>query len=127
MKFRFRTDDGLILVKAELWGPNGSNVATLALDTGATATLISQALLIYLGYDPSLQAERAQITTGSGVEFVPKVTVEKIKTLGRNHLDFPVLSHNLPPNAGVEGLLGLDFLRGKILKVDFQKGEIELG
>jgi hypothetical protein len=32
----------------------------------------------------------------------------------------------LPPGAGVDGLLGLDFLRGQSLTIDFRSGEITL-
>jgi hypothetical protein len=36
------------------------------------------------------------------------------------------LGHTLPPSAGVDGLLGLDFFRGQVLTVDFHKGMIAL-
>ena len=93
-------------MSAELWGPAGSAVLRLALDTGATSTVISVALLVAVGYDPALVSECVQITTGSGVEFVPRVTLDKIVTLGQERMGFPVLGHTLPPSAGVDGLLG---------------------
>jgi hypothetical protein len=37
-----------------------------------------------------------------------------------------VLSHALPPTTGIDGLLGLDFLRGSVLTIDFQNGQIDL-
>ena len=36
MSVPFDPQQGLIIVRAELWGPNGSGVLRLALDTGAT-------------------------------------------------------------------------------------------
>jgi hypothetical protein len=45
---------------------------------------------------------------------------------GYNLLHFSVLSHALPPVAGVDGLLGLDFFRGQILTLDFRGGHITL-
>jgi predicted aspartyl protease len=126
VKFHFRADSGLIVVQVEIWGPVGNTMLQLALDTGATTSLISQSRLIFLGYDPSVQANRVQITTGSSVEFAARISVDMIKALGRTSVSFPVIAHNLPPNTGIDGLLGLDFLRGKVLRVDFQKGEIEL-
>lgn len=127
MKFSFHPDSGLVLVQAQIWGPVGNAFFTLALDTGATATLVSQSRLMKLGYDPAIQPERVQIITGSSVEFVPRIEVERITSLGRTSILFPVIAHNLPPNSGIDGLLGLDFLRSKVLHVDFEKGEIELG
>ena len=126
MSCRFDPQQGLIIVGAELWGPTGSAVLRLALDTGATSTVISVALLVAVGYDPAWVSERVQITTGSGVEFAPRVTLDKIVTLGQERMGFPVLGHTLPPSAGVDGLLGLDFLRGQQLTVDFRNGQLTL-
>jgi hypothetical protein len=37
-----------------LWGPSGSAVLRLALDTGATSTVVNVGLVVALGYDPAL-------------------------------------------------------------------------
>ena len=126
MPFSFDPQEGLIVVRAELTGPTGSALLRLALDTGATWTLINVAVLVSIGYDPALMPERLQVTTGSGVEFVPHLNLSKISALGQHRADFPVLCHTLPPTAAVDGLLGLDFLRGQILTIHFQKGSITL-
>ncbi|MCI0335779.1 MAG: hypothetical protein L0228_21440 [Planctomycetes bacterium] len=89
-------------------------------------TLVNAAPLVALGYDPALSAHRTQVTTGSGIEFVPELNVAKIEALDLERTDFPVLCHTLPPSAGVDGLLGLDFLRGRRLCIDFRTGEISL-
>jgi predicted aspartyl protease len=126
MSFFFDADDGLIIVRTELFGPSGNIFLRLALDTGATATMINAGPLATVGYDPALAPERVQVTTGSGVEFVPRLQVSQIKVLGQERLLFPVLSHTLPQSTGVDGLLGLDFLRGQRLNIDFQQGQISL-
>lgn len=108
MTWPFDPQQGLVFVSVAVTGPAATAVLRLALDTGATSTLVNNALLVALGYDPALSPERVQVTTGSGVEYVPSVKVAKIEALGRVHLDFPVLCHTLPPTAGVDGLLGLD-------------------
>jgi predicted aspartyl protease len=126
MSFSFNPREGLILVQAELWGPSGSGIVSLALDTGATSTVVNQSRLMQVGYDPALVPDRLQITTGSGVEFVPRLTLSKVTALGQERTSFPVLCHTLPPSAGVDGLLGLDFFRGQTLTVDFRSGEITL-
>jgi len=127
MSFPFDPEQGLIVVRAELWGPAGSAVLRLALDTGATVTLVNAGMLVAVGYDPALAPERVQVTTGSGVEFVPRVTLDKIAALGQQPAHFPVLGHTLPPSAGVDGLLGLDFFRHLTLTLDFRTGEASLG
>jgi hypothetical protein len=47
---------GLIVIGAELNGPSGAAVLRLAVDTGATSTLVSVAMLVAIGYDPALAA-----------------------------------------------------------------------
>ena len=126
MSFPFDSQQGLIIIRTELWGPAGSIVLRLALDTGATGTVVNIGMLVTIGYDPALAPDRIQITTGSGVEFVPRVTLDKITALGQERTDFQVLGHTLPPSAGIDGLLGLDFFRGQSLTVDFRTGQVTL-
>jgi hypothetical protein len=123
---RFDPREGLITVRAELVGPSGTAVLRLALDTGATRTLVNAALLLATGHDPALAADHAQVTTGSGVEFVPRIPVDRVTALGQTRTNFPVLCHTLPSSAGVDGLLGLDFVRGQTLTIDFRAGKITL-
>jgi hypothetical protein len=126
MSFPFDSRQGLVIVRAELAGPAGAAVVRLALDTGATGTLVNVGLLVAIGYDPALAPDRVQVTTGSGVEFVPLVILDKISALGQERTAFPVLCHTLPPSASVDGLLGLDFFRERSLTIDFLKGEVRL-
>ena len=106
------------MVRAELEGPGGIGVLQFALDTGATATVVNAAMLVAIAYDPALALDRVQITTGSGVEFAPRIELQRLTALGRERLGFPVLGHTLPPSAGVDGLR-LDFFRELVLTVDF--------
>ena len=126
MSVPFDSQQGLIVVRAELFAPNGSAVLRLALDTGATSTVVSVGMLVAIGYDPALVSDRVQVTTGSGIEFAPRVIVDRVVALGQERSGFPVLGHTLPPSAGVDGLLGLDFLRGQMLTVDFRAGHVML-
>lgn len=126
MTFSFDPDQGLIVIQLELEGPSGTAILRLALDTGATGTLINAGMLVSIGYDPALSPDRVQVTTGSGVEFVPRIKLGKVTALGQERTDFSVLCHTLPPSAGVDGLLGLDFFRGLSLNIDFRHGQITL-
>jgi predicted aspartyl protease len=122
MNARFDARSGLIVIPVQIHGPAGVAQLRLALDTGATTTLVRPAHLEALGYDPALAQERVQMTTGSGVEFVLRMRVARICALGNVQENFAVLGHTLPPSATVDGLLGLDFLRGGRLEVDFRAG-----
>jgi len=124
MNFSFEPSEGLVAVQVRLWGPQRRTVVRLALDTGASETLVNWDIAVLLGYDPSASPTRRQITTGSGVEFAPEILIDRIEALGMERLRFPVLCHTLPPSAGVDGLLGLDFLRGQRVLLDFRRGII---
>lgn len=126
MSFPFDPRRGLIVIGAELTGPSGAAVLRLAVDTGATSTLVNVAMLVAIGCDPALAADRVQVTTGSGVEFAPRIELQRLAALGQERFGFPVLGHTLPPSAGVDGLLGLDFFRGLRLTIDFRAGQLGL-
>ena len=124
MSLSFSPKEGLIVVPSRLWGLTGTTVVRLALDTGATSSVVNWDVVVLLGYDPAIVQERIQITTGSGVEFVPRIVVMEIEALGQKLEDFSILCHTLPPSTTVDGLLGLDFLRSieRKLVLDFSKG-----
>jgi predicted aspartyl protease len=126
MTYGFDPSQGLIIVPVRLFGPVGDMIVRLALDTGATSTLINSEILVLLGYDPATSPDRIQVTTGSGVELCPRVTVQRLEALGKSVNDFPILSHTLPPTSQVDGLLGLDFFRGFQISIDFRNGTITI-
>jgi len=82
MSYSFNPESGLVIVSSEIFGPSGSIVLRLALDTGATGTMINVAPLITVGYDPSLAPDRVDVTTGSGVEYAPRFLISKLQALG---------------------------------------------
>lgn len=126
MAVPFDAQRGLIVIPTRLWGPHGDVVVRLALDTGATRTLINWDPLVFIGYDPAAIGPRVEVTTGSGVEFVPEIAVRSVRALQQTRANFPLLCHTLPPSATVDGVLGLDFMRGHRLIVDFGAAAVML-
>lgn len=126
MSVAFDALRGLIVVRAKVFGPARNLNLFLALDTGASVTLINQSRLLRAGYDPSTAQTHHQMTTASGTEFAPRLELIKLFVLGQSRANFPVLCHNLPPSASIDGLLGLDFFRGLNLNLDFRTGRIAL-
>ncbi len=58
MSYRFDLQEKLIVVPARLSGPAGDTIVRLALDTGATSTLINTEVMVLLGYDPATAPDR---------------------------------------------------------------------
>ena len=126
MNHPFIAKHGPILVEAEVTGPARSLALTLILDTGATTSLIKESVLLVLGFDLASVTDRVRMTTGSVVTTVPRVVLTRLTTLGQQRIGFPVLAYTLPASVSVSGLLGLDFLRGQVLTLDFRAGQITL-
>lgn len=124
--YPFTPGQGPILVQAEATGPTRSTSLKFVLDTGATKTLLKRSSLIYIGIDPEQSTRHIQMITGSTVEVVPVVTLTRLSALGQHRFGFPVVAHTMPKNAAVDGLLGLDFLRGLHLSIDFRTSQITL-
>jgi predicted aspartyl protease len=116
-----------VLVRGMVSGPSGLAVkVTLVLDTGATTSVMNSDALTRVGYDPAASPDREKVLTGGGVQNLPRLVLNRLETLGQDRIDFPVLCHDFPPTAGIDGLLGLDFLRGLVLTLDFRVGFITL-
>jgi len=111
MSYRFDPGSGLIVLPVHILGPLGGATVNLALDTGASTSVISWGTLTELGYDPAAAPVRSRITTGSELVVAPIVTVDQIETLGKGVTQFSMLCHTLPPSATVDSVLGLDFCR----------------
>lgn len=126
MSFPFNPQRGAVLVDVELFGPTNRVQLRLGLDTGATKTVIGLGILLAAGYDPALATTHVRMTTSSGVVFAPLLSAYRLNALGHDRLNFPVVGHTLPPTASMDGLLGLDFIRGHILTLDFVHGKISL-
>jgi hypothetical protein len=124
--YPFNPRQGPIVIDAQATGPTGTVDLKLMLDTGATTSLIKLATLVYLGFDPSQPLRRIPMTTGSTVGIVPTFPLTRLSALGQHRFILPVIGHTLPPGSGVDGLLGLDFLRDQILMIDFRSGQIAL-
>jgi hypothetical protein len=126
VSFAFDPREVLILVEARLWGPGGHYAFRFGLDTGATETVVSVDKLAFLGYGISLTDERTRLITGSSAAFASRATLQRILALGQERSEFPVLAYTLPTEIGVDGMLGLDFLRGMRLTIDFRAGQLSL-
>ena len=126
MSHAFDPARGLIVVRAELHGPSAIIGLNLALDTGASQTLVNVIPLTLAGYLPGTATEHVELTTGSGVAYAPRLPVLRISALGHQKEEFSVLAHTLPPSAGIDGLLGLDFMQDRVLRVDFRRSLVSL-
>src|SRR3989338_163042 len=98
----------------------------LAVDTGATTSIISPHVARAIGCDPDPLAKNVAIITASGFVYMHIVKVPRIDCLGAQVTNLDVICHQLPTESTVEGLLGLDFLRHVPLFQEFEKKILDL-
>lgn len=100
----------ILTVYASVAGPRTWRGLKLAVDTGATYTMIPPDLLMDVGYSPARTTTYLELSTASGIVMAPLLEIREIKSLGMSAKNIRVVAHRLPPESPVEGLLGLNFL-----------------
>lgn len=120
----FDPKDRLIYIEVVLEGPGGFDTPVFALDTGASRTTVAEAVLPRLGIDPTALPRRHRANTASSRESAGEVGLVRMTALGRTVLRPTVMFQALNPRLRVEGVLGLDFFRGRVVTIDFHRGRI---
>jgi predicted aspartyl protease len=108
---RFDPTDSLIIVTARILGPRDEKQVSLALDTAATQTHIIPDVLDELGYSPRQGDTITSITSAIGEEPGYMMPIARFSALGFTVADFRIHVHDLPETLGIQGLLGLSFLK----------------
>lgn len=126
-KFPFtrQTDESLILVKVLV----NSSALYLALDTGATHTVIDTTALMLAGCSPILSGTDTKLETASGIVSADMYEVKVFESLGIHKNAFPVHSYDLIANGvlvEIDGVLGLDFFQGHKFCIDLNRYEISI-
>lgn len=116
----------LLVTRAAITGPEGTKVINLLVDTGSTYTILPIEVLESVGLSPTKSKEHERIATGSGYIMAPKVTIEKLDTLGKQFHRIITIAHTLPFSGIIDGLLGMDLLCQMKAKIFAAKGTIEI-
>lgn len=101
---------GLLIVYARLSGRRGSRLVRLAVDTGATATMIPPKAALALGVNPAHASRFRETLTASGKELIPLVVIPRLTIFTTTFRRITVACHELPSESPIDGLLGLDLL-----------------
>ncbi|MEW6417370.1 MAG: retropepsin-like aspartic protease [Nitrospirota bacterium] len=121
----FDSNERLIFLDIGVTSFDGSWVIYLpvVLDTGATTTILPADILADLGYDPGNPGlPRTRMITGSGIGYSPYITVKSLIVGGEKIDNVGVLCHDLPTETGIDGLLGLNFLKNFDITIEYSSG-----
>lgn len=121
---RYDPSASLIIVSARLWGPTGKVKLDLALDTAATLTVIVPEIVDGLGYSPRQGDAITTVSSALGKEPGYLLRVQRFSALGFAETDFRVHVHDLGDNAGIDGLVGLNFLCQLNLEIRPREGRL---
>lgn len=121
---RFDPASDLIIVKARVWGRGGMTPLSLAVDTGSAHTVIAAGILDDLGYNPRQGEEITTVRTAVGKEHGYVMRVSRFWALGFTVANFPVDVFDLPDGFGIDGLVGLSFLRPFNIEIRLAEGRL---
>lgn len=105
---------------------NEKATARFVVDTGASYTMISQATAKELDIDLEKKLPTISFQTANGVIQAPLVTLSSIDVGGLQVKDLTAAVHDVFPDPGVSGLLGLNFLSNFRMDIDTKTGVLHL-
>lgn len=105
---------------------NNKRSAKFVVDTGASYTLISNALARELAIDVGQNPKTLPFQTANGLIQAPVTNLESIMVGGMEIRNLPAAVHDAVPDPQVAGLLGLNFLSNFRMDIDTQKGMLYL-
>ena len=113
----------VVVIQATL---NNKRSAKFVVDTGASYTLISNALARELSIDVGPSNKTLPFQTANGLINAPVTSLESIAVGGMEIRDLATAIHDAGPDPQVAGLLGLNFLSHFRMDIDTQKGMLHL-
>ena len=122
-KISIRLIKGAIVVNALLTGKDRKEKVGLILDTGASKTVIGKDVVKRLGYKEFEAYRNLSITTARGVIDTNSYKLASFEAMQLTRRNFEVAAHNLPlafSMYGIDGLLGLDFIRNHVLTINLK-------
>lgn len=124
--YPFLPNDIRIAVPVLVIGSKTEVELTFCLDTGATRSSIRPKWLEAIGIDLSRPTSQVNVRGVIGVGRASCYELPTLSALGRILNRMTIIAQEYPRSVTVDGLLGLDFLRGQILTINFSRGRIVL-
>lgn len=121
----FDPTENLVRTWAEAQVGGATVQLNLGVDTGCSQTILVGSAITTLTYETGFGDPLTVVTAGGDITG-HKLKLDLLSALGQDALNYEVLVCDLPSSLGVDGLLGLDFYRGKHLHLDFENGFIDL-
>lgn len=90
----------------------------MALDTGSRLTFITPGVALEVGFEPADLEPTVRVVGVTGVEDAAEVVLRSVSVLGLAVENVRAVCRPLPPQLGLEGILGLNFLSHFNIEID---------
>jgi clan AA aspartic protease (TIGR02281 family) len=106
---------------------NGGSPAVMIVDTGASYTTISRKFTEQLDLGPldQLPCREVRMADGRSVQ-AAEIRLVSVQVGTVTRADVTALIMDEPPSPGVDGLLGMSFLKNFVMRMDTDKSDLEL-
>ena len=121
---RFDPKKRIVWLEVRLFGPLGYRDCRFILDTGTTVTVVDPGVVDGLGYSARMATARSRLVGIDGVQEGYRLEVAKLEALGFSVDHHEVFCHDFDDRLGVEGLIGMDLLDGRVVTLDGIEGRI---
>ncbi len=124
-RFSLENEDSLIRINAQV----DRSDLTLALDTGATHTVIDLTMLLLNGYDLDKVVRTVEFETAKGPIRAFIFRIASLTALGKTVKNVEISSYDFFGNnliVDIDGVLGLDFFKETELSINFKTSTITL-
>ena len=123
---RFDPEAGAIYIDAQVSGPGGDVPARFLLDTGAHRTTINVSFTDDLGYGAHMANRRTRSIGAGAAIHGYTMNLRRYELMGTSLEGFEVVCEDFHAEAEIDGLVGMVFLRGRILTIDGVAGLVTL-
>ncbi|MFA0757762.1 MAG: hypothetical protein PVTTEEND_000863 [Candidatus Fervidibacter sp.] len=117
----------LLVVQCVLWRGSRYIVLRMAVDSGASLVMIKPDILVGLGYDLTVARPMTIYGIHAQALTAPQVTLERFGVIGAEEANVDCLALSLPPQVGLDGLVGLSYLhRFSVVTFNFSDNSLTL-
>ncbi len=115
---QFDPKELVIHVRLRIWGPARDSDLLFVFDTGTKRTVVDTAAIDALGYGASMGNALTTLTGVDGKQQGYRLKVDRFDALGMSLEGFNVFCHDFDETLGIDGLIGMDFIAGRVVTID---------
>ncbi len=126
MTVSFSFSRGKLIIPPVLMRHRFASQPVVALDTGARVSTILPEVATALGFEPEEMEPNATVFGATGEAPASILRVASVSVLGLEVKNLRVICHELHPRFGLQGILGLNFLRHFKIVIDNESETVTL-